>query len=439
MTTETTIAPAETGLTLLDAALAASGLTAEQATTLSKAFSPIFQEATEILRESKGIAVTDATQLTEMAQARAKRLALVNVRGKAEKAHKDNKQRALQEGRAVDACRNELCKLVEAEESRLKDAETFAQRAEAARKETRRQERVAALHPFGVDPSVYNLLDMPDQDFAKVFSGAKLAHEEEQRKIAEAKKAEADQRAKEKAERERQELEAYRVRILAPLGGEIPDGLGDLPNEAWIEVYRAKEAAKTQRETKRRLDQERLRLLAAIGVGGPGSENLGDWEPERWDQYYAAECAAKTQRDADAKAELQRLARESAARAEELRIAREEQRKANEKFVAECKAVAEERVKADAMAAAERLKREAAEAEIQRQKDAQAAKEHAEAEAKREAEALPDRSKIGAFVIYLRNFSLPACETEAARAVIIAAHQILCNAADEIEELAQKI
>lgn len=194
-----------------------SGLPAAKATLLIEQLSPLVEKAGELSRQASAIAVTDATQVSEMKQARRVRLEMREVRVAAEKVRKDLKADVLSMGRAIDAVGKWLAGKIEPEESRLLECETFAERAEAARKESLRVSRAAALAPLGVDCSAYQLGDMTEAAFAQLLDGSRLAHqaridrerkEAEERAAAEKARLEEEQRIRAENERLRREAEA---------------------------------------------------------------------------------------------------------------------------------------------------------------------------------------------------------------------------------------
>jgi len=192
-----------------------AGLAAEKAHPIITPLAPLVAEAGELVRSAESIVVTDATQLEEMKQARAKRLELRAVRVKVENIRKEIKADALSFGKAVDAAANWIKERIEPVESRLQAAEEFAERAQAKRQAELAASRADLLRPFGFDPSIYPLGTMTDDQWAQLLDGARTAHE---KKIADAKKAEADRLAADaaaKAERERIEAENARLKVEA--------------------------------------------------------------------------------------------------------------------------------------------------------------------------------------------------------------------------------
>jgi len=182
-----------------------SGLPVNKATALLEAFTPLVNEAGKLCAMAGQILVTDATQLTEMKEARKVRLALKDVRVAAEKARKELKADALAQGKAIDSANKWLLERIEPAETQMEAAEQFAARAEAKRKADLVESRSRVLAPFGVDPIIYPLGEMSDAQWAQLLDGSRLAFEAKQ---AAAAKAEADRLAAEEAAR----VEQARIR-----------------------------------------------------------------------------------------------------------------------------------------------------------------------------------------------------------------------------------
>lgn len=199
-----------------------SGLDPKRATALIERLSPLVDQAGVLTRESASVTVTDATQVTEMKNARRLRLALREVRVESEKVRKDLKADVLAAGRAIDAVGKWIASKVESEEARLLECETFAERAERARKDKLRADRVSALAPFGIDCSTIAVEDMSDGAFAQLLDGSKLAHENriaqakkelEERERAERARIEEEKRVREENERLRREAQEREAKI----------------------------------------------------------------------------------------------------------------------------------------------------------------------------------------------------------------------------------
>ena len=143
-----------------------------------------------------------------MKLARESRLALREIRVKAEHTRKKLKEDSLRKGKAIDGIYNVLAYLIEPLEESLLQQEQFAERQETARKAFLKSTRQEALAPFGVDVSFYDLGNMPEETFAQLLENTKLAA---QAKIDAAQKAESDRIAAEKLAAE-QAAEAARIK-----------------------------------------------------------------------------------------------------------------------------------------------------------------------------------------------------------------------------------
>lgn len=274
----------------------AEGLSVESANTIKSSFKPLFSQAGEILAKSRSVVVTDASQKQAIKQAREFRLALKNIRVSGDKAHKDLKAEYLRTGRAIDGFRNILISLTKGEEDRLQAQEDFAERQEAARKQALKEEREAALRPYGVDTAFYALADMPAESFAQLLESSRITHEA---KIEAARKAEAERIAREQAEaaeRERIREENARLR---------------------------REAA--EREAAAKVEAERLAKIRAEAEAALRAER----EAAAAEQRKRDEAARKEREAIEAKARAEREAAEAQARKE---------REAREKLEAELKA-----------------------------------------------------------------------------------------------------
>lgn len=173
-----------------------TGLQGPTAESLLLAFRPFFGKAQALVEAAAAINVTDATQVTEMKNARASRLALRAVRVEVEAARKTMKEDSLRTGRAIDGMANVLKFLIEPAENRLEEMEKFAERKEAERKAALKSGREDLLRPFGIDTSAYMLGEMKQETFAELLNATRVAHEA---KVAAAQKAEVERIAAEAA------------------------------------------------------------------------------------------------------------------------------------------------------------------------------------------------------------------------------------------------
>lgn len=157
--------------------------------------------------------------------ARELRLKLKAVRVEAEKTRKALKEDSLRRGKAIDG----ICNVLEYElvpvEKAMEAIEKAEEIREAARKEALKQQRTEALAEF-VDPSFYNLGEMPEAQFQDLLASSKTAHtakieaakRAEEERIAAEERAEEERiqrEAEEKAERERMRAENERLAKIA--------------------------------------------------------------------------------------------------------------------------------------------------------------------------------------------------------------------------------
>jgi len=323
-------------------------------------FAPFFRDAKAILDTSRTITVTDATQVTEINASRQNRLKLRAVRIAADKTRKTLKEDSQKLGNAIQSIYNLLALDIEKEEKRLQDAEDFAERAEAERKEKLKQERTAALVNADAlaDLTGYDLGAMSDASFSNLLESTKM--------VVAARKAAAY-----KAESER--IESARIA--------------------------AEELARKEAERQAELAEAQKKAAEAAAM-------------------------AKAEREAREKVEAEAKAREAAATAEAKRladVARAEQIKRDAEIIAERSRIKSE---SDAREKAERDAKLAAEAEAKKLRDAETARIAADAKAKSEREAAekkaaqaPDKEKLLTFADSVAALTVPEVGTDAAKAV----------------------
>lgn len=345
------------------ATIAASGGMAQTAAeALVKPFVPLAEEAFALVVQAESIVVTDATQVSEMKQSRTARLRLREIRIEVEKVRKGLKEDSLRRGQGIDLAANYIKGKVEPVEARLEEQEKFAERAEAKRKAELKASREALLAPFGIDTTHYQLGDMKDAAFAELLDSTRLAHEA---RVAAAKKAEADRIAAEEARKaEDARIRADNDRLKA-------------------EKEAVERAAAAEREKAR---QEALAAQARADV-----------ERQR------IEAQARAEREkAEAKAAAERAAHEAVLRKE--REAREQL----ERDAAEQRRIAEEKAKAEALAA-------------------------------RRAAAAPDKQKLLTLAQTVRLIAVPSVKTLEAKTVAENAAMWIDALAARIEQDASKL
>ncbi len=302
MGTQTQNAPS----TALSKLLSDAGLAPEKAGLIVETLAPLVEQAGELCREAQCVTVTDATQVSEMRQAREIRLRLVKVRTGAEAARKILKADALALGKAIDACGNWIKNQTEPVEARLLECELFAERAEAKRKQQLRDDRFALLAQVGpVDAAIVSTLGEMKQDaFDQMLEGAVLARKARDEAAA---KVDAERRAREQAEaQERERLRVENEKLRAER--EEQDRLARESAERERKAREAIEAkAKAEREAaeiKARAEREAIRAKAAaeqaeaerkLKAEREAREKLEREQRER-------DAAEKKRRDAEARA-----------------------------------------------------------------------------------------------------------------------------------------
>jgi hypothetical protein len=354
---ETTVISANEITELADA----SGLEKSTAMMLKEEFSPLFDAADKWAKNARSIVVTDITQTREMKMAREYRMALRDIRLKAEKRKDALKADALAYGKAVQGMYNVILGLVEPLERYLSEQEKFAEVQAAKEKAEKLAQRKERMKPyFGYWDEDVDLSAFSDERFEKYVADAKECMEEadriaEEERLRLAKAEEDARKAREEAEALRIQMEAERI---------------------------AAEKAKAEQERKAREEAEE-------------KEAAHRKELER---------IAEEQRIADAK----RKATEEAERIERERAEAEAKAKRDAEL-AEERRVAEEKLKAE-RAETERIRKEKEELELERMRAEAAERERvlAEKAAARKAEKAPDDEKFKAWAKTLYDTAVSA-------------------------------
>jgi len=209
--------------------------------------------------------------------------------------HKTTKEFFLKGGQFVDAIKRKEIAVNERMEEMLESIEKYAENLEKERKAKLNAERIELLEPFDAFvPMGLNFGEISDEEFAKIFNGAKLQFEQQQKEDAEAEeKRIAD--AKAEAERiEAQRIENERLKAEAE------------KREKQIEAERKKQAdilAKQKAEADKR-EKEEAEKQAKIQ-----SEKDAELKAERAAKA-KLEAELQAKKDAEAKAEKERLAEE---------------------------------------------------------------------------------------------------------------------------------
>lgn len=251
---------------------------------LKEEFAPFYQIVAEQGRDALSIVVTDPSQKEVIEAAHEKRMALRKARVEAEKTRKRLKADSLTKGQAIDEMYNRLEAVVEPLERHLLDQEQFAERAEAERKARIKAEREKRLAELDIDASLYNVSEMTDIAFDKMVEDAQLA---KQARAEAARKAEEQRIAQAKAdaeERERVRKENDKLKAEAA------------EREKAMQAEReAAEIARKSAEAKARKEREAIEAKARA-------------------EREAAEAVARKEREAREKLEREQREREAAER-----------------------------------------------------------------------------------------------------------------------------
>lgn len=279
-------------------AVESAGLTRERCQALIDRFAPMYDEVEALVKESAAIEVTDATQVTEMKAAYKLRRQIADARVAAEKVRKEEKAAYLLMGKAIDGMNRQIVELAEPVEARLLEMEKFAERAEATRKEEKRRARAAALHPYGVDTSAFDLGGMPDGAWAQLLDGSRLAWEK--KKADEAAAAEAEKKRREEEAAERKRLAQENARLAAENAAK--DAAARAERER---VDAERRAAEQQARSEREAIEAKARAEREAAQAKLAAERA---ERERLEAVEAARVKA----EAKAKADAEKAARKAA-------------------------------------------------------------------------------------------------------------------------------
>ena len=175
-----------------------SGLEPETQKNLFEKFLPFYIQSLEWKEKAESLVVTDAGQKDLMKQAHDARLILKNIRTTVENSRKLLKEDSLRKGKAIDNIANTIKNLITPIEDHLEKQEKFIEIQEAERKETLKAERIKKLQEFEVEPSFYDLANMPDEQFDLLLESSKTNYNN---KIQAAKRAEEEAIEKERIDK----------------------------------------------------------------------------------------------------------------------------------------------------------------------------------------------------------------------------------------------
>jgi hypothetical protein len=221
---------------------------------LITSFEPLFLQAKEWREKAEALVVTDATQVSEMKQAREGRLALKSIRVEADKKRKELKEDSTRYNNAVQGIYNTIQALIVPIEQHLEKQEKFAEIAEDNRKKALHDSRLLALREYNFQYDTgFHLGDMSEESYQSLLDGCKIANE---KRIAEEKRIEEEKIAAEKAMREK--AEAQRIEN---------ERLKKEAADQQIRLAKEREQAEAQRkeiEEKARKEREEIARLAKI-------------------------------------------------------------------------------------------------------------------------------------------------------------------------------
>lgn len=264
-----------------------SGLAPDGVKNVIAAFAPIYEESLALLATARGIQVKDATYVTEIKRAAETRKAIKKVRCHADGKREELKAESLRYGKGVQNVANFIMEPCREMEIHLEQMEKIGEIEEAKRKAELAATRKELLAMYSADTQFLSLGDMPDEQFASLMEGSRLAFEA---KIAAEKKAVADRLAAElarAAEEKRVREENERLR---------------------------KEAAAKEAEYVAGLEAERKKAKAARAAADAQAKVARDaLESKMKAERGAAEAVARKEREAAAAAaKIEREAREKA-------------------------------------------------------------------------------------------------------------------------------
>lgn len=365
----------------LEKAVSETGLAADGVQSLRNAFAPHFVKFHELATSAANVPPTSPKV------AGALRLEFKRLRIAAEKTRKELNEDGLRRTRAINGINSLLEYQLVPLEQAMEKIEKAAEIAEAARLKALKEVRAKELAPYIIDPSIYPLDTMTEEQWKQLFDGSKAMHEA---RLAAAAKAEAERIAAEKAAEEariakEKEEAAERERMKAE-------------NERLAKIAAEERAAREAAELKAKQEREAAEALA---------------RKER--EKVAAEKAA-----IEAKAKAEREAAE--------KIAREEREKA-----------AAEKAEAERLAKIERERVAALEAQLAAAKKAEAAKVAAAKKAARIAAAAPDREKFNAYADALNSLTIPSPTTPGGAILAEEIDTRICNLASWIQQETEKL
>ncbi len=189
-----------------------SGLSDVKQNALFLSFDDYARKANEWKEKADAIIVKSEDDKVAMKEADTARKIIKNIRVDIEKKRKELKDSSLKEGQLIDKIARSLKELIEPIEADLTYKASYAELMQKEREDKLRIERNVMINPYSeFVPFGLNLGTMPEDDFIKLFDGAKLQYEH---KIAENKRLEEERIAKEREEAlERERIKAENLRL----------------------------------------------------------------------------------------------------------------------------------------------------------------------------------------------------------------------------------
>ena len=185
-----------------------SGLGNPQADFIISKFKPLFEDARNLIEDSKNIVVTDVGQSEQMTKARNARRALQAIRINADNTRKELKEDVTKYGRVVQGIYNLIEEAIVPAEKYLEKQEKFAILLAEEKAKNLRLNRINEISKYvsSEDLEVYNFDIMTEETFVRLLTTTKALFEAEKEK-------EVLQLAL--IEKERVEKEAEDVRVRA--------------------------------------------------------------------------------------------------------------------------------------------------------------------------------------------------------------------------------
>jgi hypothetical protein len=252
-------------------------------------FNEYVSKAEKLTKQAFAIVIKDVTQVHDMALAKELKKEAQALWKSAEETHKSLKEQSLREGRAIDGCKNIIKAMIEPIKEHLVQQEKFVELQQQRALDLIEHERLESIRDlqFDVDLSCYDLRNMPEEAFQRLFKSLTDEKAEAQRKIKEAEKAAEDAEKARAAEEKRLKAENAKLKAEAE------------KREKELEKERAVQAKKDAEE-KARIEADRARVQA---------------ERAAEEKKHAEELAKQKAEAEKARAEIEKIAREKEAQA----------------------------------------------------------------------------------------------------------------------------